>query len=368
MILPHSIYALRYSGQGYKIETILLRMNKMKKVGLALLVLTCVGLNANQEHYDCNPCEQSNHSFYGFVDGLYWRAYEDGLDYAITNNNGAVHIDTCGQVKRVDFNKNGGFRLGGAYYNEHRDMGLMAYWTRFHTKGDDCLAQTAPATIFPVWSNPGTMLTSEQNAQACVRLDVDMFDAHLYAWFAPTCRVDVMPMLGLAYAKIDQVFNINANGGQSQGPVADVLDDDIDMCNDYYGVGPKVGIRSHWELGCNISAFGKMDLALLYGKYDVKQNEHVTFSNDVEPTTFLQISCNTFRMCRPRFDMILGLMWQTELCERYAFDLMVGWEQLYFFGQNQMMRFLDDVNPGANLSVNGDLALQGLTVRLGFGF
>jgi hypothetical protein len=32
------------------------------------------------------------------------------------------------------------------------------------------------------------------------------------------------------------------------------------------------------------------------------------------------------------------------------------------------MRFFDDVNAGANMAVNGDLALQGLTVRVGFGF
>ncbi len=346
------------------------RMNIMnvKYTKIALLLLTYLSATACETRNDCNPCEKTHHSFYGFVDGLYWRAYEDGLDYAIVNNNGTVHIDTCGQVERARFDRNGGFRLGAAYYNETREMGLMAYWTRFGTKGDDSLAKTAPATIFPVWSNPGTMLTTEQNAQACVRLDLDMFDAQLYAWFSPTCRVDVMPMLGIAYARIDQTFNINANGAQSNGPNANVLDDDIDMCNDYWGVGPKVGIRSQWELGCNISAFGKMDLALLYGKYDVKQNEHVTFSNQVDPTTFLQISCNKFSMCRPRFDLMLGLMWQTEVCDCYALDLMVGWEQLYFFGQNQMMRFFDDVNAGANLSVNGDLALQGLTVRIGFGF
>ncbi len=340
----------------------------MKYTKIALLLLTYLSVTACETQNDCNPCEKTGHSFYGFVDGLYWRAYEDGLDYAIVNNNGAAHIDTCGQVQRVNFDRRGGFRLGAGYYNEARDMGLMAYWTRFHTKGEDCLSKTFPETIFPVWTNPGTMLTTEQNAEACVRLDLDMLDAQLYAWFSPTCRVDVMPMLGIAYVRIDQIFNINANGGQSQGPVALVLDDDIDMCNDFWGVGPKVGIRSQWDLGCNINAVGKMDIALLYGRYDIKQNEQVAFSNDVDPTTFLQISCNKFRMCRPRFDLMLGLMWQTDMCDRYQLDLMVGWEQLYFFGQNQMMRFFDDVNAGSNLSVNGDLALQGLTVRIGFGF
>jgi hypothetical protein len=340
----------------------------MKYVKIALLMLTYLSANACDTQNNCNETE-SCHSFYGFVDGLYWRAYEDGLDYAIKNNNGAVHINTCGQVERAKFDRNGGFRVGAGYYNENRDMGLTAYWTRFHTQGNDCLSEAFPVVLFPVWTNPGSTITTAQNANACVRLDLDMFDAHLNAWFSPTCSVDIMPLLGVAYARINQTFNINSNGGQSQGPVAIVLDDNIDMCNDFWGVGPKVGIRSRWALGCDFFVFGNFDVALLYGKYKIKQHEEIAFSDEVAPTTFLDIACNRSVMCRPRLDLMLGLGWQTTLCDdSYHFDIQAGWEQLYFFGQNQLMRFFDDVNAGANMAVNGDLALQGLTVRVGFGF
>lgn len=340
----------------------------MKRMMLAMITcLNVLNLCASEKQDACKtpaPC----YEYSIFADGLYWRAYEDGLDYVIKNNNGAVHIDTCGQVERAEFDRTGGFRTGAGCYNKMRDMGAMAYWTRFHTRGSDALSETFPVVLFPVWTNPGSMLGTEQDASACVKLDLDMLDAQFYGKFSPTCAINVMPMLGVVYARINQIFNINSSGAQSTAPVAIVLDDDIDMCNDYWGVGPKMGLRSFWDIGCGLRAFGHFDFALLYGKFDIKQNEHVTFSDGVDPTTFLQISCNRWAMCRPRFDIMLGLAWQGEFRGGRQFDVQVGWEQLYFFGQNQLLRFFDDVNAGANMAVNGDLALQGLTVRVGFGF
>lgn len=341
-------------------------MNIKKNVAICLM-LTQLYLSAHENR--SQTCAEPCNKFYGFVDALYWGAYEDGLDYAIKNNNGAVFINTCGEVERAEFNRNGGFRLGAGYHNQKRGIDVTTYWTRFHTHGSDSLSETFPVTLFPVWTNPGSISNSEQNAQACVRLDLDMFDACLHTWFSPTCSVDIMPLIGIAYTRINQVFNINANGAQSQGPFALVLDDNIDMCNNFWGVGPKIGMRSNWALGCGISAFGYFDLALLYGKFNIKQHEDVLFSNDVTPTTYLDLSCNRFATCRPRFDLMIGLAWEKSFCNgRYGFDLQAGWEQLYFFGQNQLMRFLDDIQTGANMTVNGDLAIQGLTVRVGFNF
>lgn len=339
-------------------------MNLKKKLALCL-ILTQLSISADQHQACTEPCKR----FYGFVDALYWGAYEDGLDYVIKNNNGATLINTCGAVERAEFKRNGGFRLGAGYHNQKRDMHITTHWTRFHTSGSSCISTTFPVTLFSVWTNPASISNSEQNAQTCIRLNLDMLDTQLHTQFAPTSSVDITPLIGIAYARINQTFNINLNGGQSQGPFALVLDDNINMCNNFWGVGPKIGMRSDWSLGCGIRAFGYLDLALLYGKFKVKQFENVLFSNNVPETTYLDITCNRFATCRPRFDLMIGLAWEKTICnERYKLDLQAGWEQLYFFGQNQLMRFLDDVQEGANMTVNGDLAIQGLTVRIGLNF
>ncbi len=309
-----------------------------------------------------------------FVDGLYWQAKEDGFEYAIQNNTGAVRIND-GVVRRVDFDWRGGFRVGAGYCTPCGYYQVNAFWTRYHTNGNDCLQLTYPQTLFPVWTNPTSSLTSEQNATAYSKLDLDMFDARVTALFECHDRIDLMPSIGLVFARINQCFNIGMSGGSSIGPVATVLDDAIIMTNNFKGVGPKVGMHSLWNIACGVSLVAQADVALLYGKFNLSQKEIVTFSNNIDPTVFLYIPCNQFNMMRPIVDMMIGLRWDRPhnrdafCCNTPChFFVEAGWELNYFFGQNMLMRFSDDVTPGANIELNGDLATQGLMVRVSIRF
>ena len=302
-----------------------------------------------------------------FVNALYWKPREEGLDYVIKNSTGATFINS-GSVQRAEFDWNGGFRVGLGYCNPDCPMGFNAYYTRFTTSGCDCITTTSfPEVLFPVWSNPSTSVVTEQEAQASVCLSLNVFDAQLSTVLSPNDCVNIMPVLGLRYARINQRFNINSNGGQSQGPIAFVLDDATTMKNNFWGVGPKVGINTTWGFWGGFSIFGAMDLALLYGKFDITQKETISFSDDVPETTFLDIQCNRFHLTRPNLGLILGLQWLWQR-GRYEICLSAGWEHQYFFGQNQLMRFSDDVNPGVNTAVQGDLSLQGLTAAVSFSF
>ena len=350
-------------------------MNK-KMLYVLIAILSVSGLLAMQpctlpcRSMEC--CEDINNNRAShvnfFVNALYWQAQEGGLDYMIRNNTGATFIN-CGSVERVKFDWNGGFRVGLGYCDPCCQMGFNVYYTRFTTSGCDRVTATFPTVLFPVWSNPSTNIVTEQEAQARICLSLNMFDAQLSTVFSPNCCVNIMPVLGLRYVSINQRFNINANGGQSLGPIAFVLDDDIDMKNNFWGVGPKVGINTTWGSWCGLSIFGAMDLALLYGRFDLTQEENIVFSDDVPATTFLNIKDNRFHLTRANLGLILGLQWHWQGCdERFDMCLSGGWEHLYFFGQNQLLRFSDDVNPGVNLGVQGDLSTQGLTVAVSFSY
>lgn len=309
-----------------------------------------------------------------FIDGLYWQAQEDELDYAIQNNNGAVRI-TDGAVRRMQFDNHGGFRIGAAYRTPCDDYIVSAFWTRFHTSGNSCASTVYPVTLFPVWSNPASSVTSEQNAQTCMKLHLDMFDARITAPCNNHERFDLMTSVGVVYARIDQSFAINMSGGQSNGPVASVLNDAVIMKNNFQGAGPKVGVTTIWDMACRFGLVARANAALTYGKFKLYQNETVTFSNGTGETVFLNLPCNTFNRVRPIVDMMLGIRWDrayrnNDNCSetRCNFYVEAGWELNYFFAQNMLMRFTDDITPGANIEVKGDLATQGLTVRFNIGF
>ncbi len=344
----------------------------MKKFCLLMIMITVSRLSAMQPcalpcaNIDACQNNQTSHVSV-FANALYWQAGEEGLDYMIKNNTGATFIN-CGNVERVKFDWNGGFRVGLGYCHDCCPMGVNACYTRFTTGGNDSVSATFPEVLFPVWSNPSTNIVTEKEAQTRLKLLFEAVDLQLSTLFSPNCCVNLMPVLGVRYARINQRFNINASGGQSLGPIAFVLDDAIAMKNNFWGVGPKVGINSTWGSWHGLSIFGAMDFALLSGTFDIKQREDIVFTDGVPATTFLNIKDNRFHLVRPNLNIILGLQWDWQICGGHALCFSAGWEQQFFFGQNQLMRFSDDVNPGVNTAVQGDFSTRGLTVAVSYSY
>lgn len=303
------------------------------------------------------------------ISALYWQAAEEGLDYAIQNSNGSTFINNDGKVQRVSFDWDPGFKIGLACQVPCRQQIFSLAWTRFYTSGTSASTGISPEALFPVWTSPNTMLTTEEQMEAKITLHLNTLDLKMQTCFSPQCYFLVRPFIGLMTAWVDQKFNINANGGASLGPFAFVLDDGIEMTNNFWGIGPKVGVNTVWDLICGFSIFGNVDFAILYGQFNISQNETVLFSNNVPETTFLDINDNKFSLSRAFLGMQLGARWdRCFYCDRYHVYVEAGWEHQYFFGQNQLMRFADDLNSGINTPVQGDLTLQGLTVTIGLDF
>ena len=195
------------------------KMMNMKKLCVLIAILSVSGLSAMQpctlpcKSAEC--CEDSSNDRAPhvniFVNALYWRPREEGLDYMIKNSAGATFIN-CGTVERAEFDWNGGFRVGLGYCDPDCPIGFNAYYTRFTTSGCDCITTTTfPEVLFPVWSNPSTNVVTEQEAEAALSLSFNAFDAQLSTVMSPNCCVNIMPALGLRYVRINQCFNINAN-------------------------------------------------------------------------------------------------------------------------------------------------------------
>ncbi len=298
---------------------------------------------------------------------LYWQAQEEGLDYMVKNFDGAAIIDN-GKIVRAEFDWDFGFRVGLGYDDPCKCIELDVQWTRFYTEGKDSVAAAFPEALFPVWTNPNANLSDEQQANAKITLHLNKLDFRAGSTYSPNCFISITPHVGIDVLWIDQKFSINANDGVSNGQFALVIDDAISMTNDFWGVGPAMGFNLSYNLGCGLFFFGNIDLAILYGHFDITQNETVLFTEGVPETTYLDINDNCFYLSRPNLALMIGLRWERCFCNRYDLTVDAGWEQQYFFGQNQLMRFVDDTNSGINIPVSGDLSVQGLTLRVGFSF
>lgn len=332
----------------------------MKKILFSLIPLASL---AAEEC--CDPCVCWKLS----ISPIVWQAHEEGLDYAIKNQSGLAFISDHGDVKRIDSDWDWGVRLNFEYQtNCVGDVELM--WTYYNTDGTSSASAPFPEALFPVWTTPGATITSSTSAKAKWELCLNLLDLRLGARYNPTCYLELRPFIALSTAWIDQDFRIETSGGTSTGGAAlIVLDDSVKMKNDYWGIGPKLGVKANWDLGCGFTLFGNVDGSILYGDFCLTQKEKVLFEGLTPKTTYLDLKNDSFWLSRVYLDFLLGFRWEWCLCcGDYSIGFEAGWENLVFFGQNQLKRFTDDTNPGIHVPVNGDLTIQGITLSATFGF
>lgn len=300
---------------------------------------------------------------------LVWIAHEEGLDYAIKNSGGTAFANN-GDVKRINPDWDVGFRIDLGYQIPDCRMDLDLVWTRFHIKENNSATAPQFGGLYSVWTIPGAGLSAEEKAKAHWIMNYDELDLQMSGTFAPRSFLELSPLLSLTAIWVHQKFDINLSGGSSSlNANALVIDDDIDMKNNFWGIGPKLGLDTLWILGCGFSLYGNFDTALLFGNFKLDQSENVQLLGLNPEITYLNISHDKFWISRALLHLDFGLRWDKFFCDRSTrLTLQAGWEELFLFGQNQLMRFQTVTAPGVNMPTRGDLTLQGFTLKALFAF
>lgn len=325
--------------------------------------------------HECEPIDLYGH--YGVENGigitlsasaLYWNAYEDGLDYAIKNE-GSSGVDNDGSIERACFDWDWGVRVDLGYEVPAKKLNLDLSWTYYKTENTISNSAVAPTTLFSVWTIPSATAGTafEYQSQAHSHLRFDMLDFGINTTFSPRPLLDITPFIDLSTVWIHQKFQFDLSGGPGIAGLT-VENDQINMKNNFWGIGPKMGLDTLWNLGCGFGICGNFNFSLLYGIFNITQDENTTYAGSALITN-LDVDHNKFHAIRLNLDLFLGLRYdQMFCCDKYHFLFEAGWENLLFLGQNQLMRFTTQSNSGINVSSNGDLGMQGLSVRAAFTF
>ncbi len=354
---------------------------------------------------------------------LYWNAYEDGLEYAISNTEAPnlasnqislTHSSSYynGDVLNIDRKWDYGFRFGLGYVLTHDGWDLEAMWTHYRSNAsDDVVADsnTTTARIYTLWSAiaPGatdllnlapTSLVDPIAAEATTswRLHLDLIDLELGRAFYTSRYLTLRPHIGLRGASIDQHYDITYLGGSFREAIIATLPlnltDEISMKDNFRGIGVRGGLNSqwHWSSGCggDWSFFGNVALSMIYGHFKVTQEEAVIDSNSIDsipsgPVNILDVE-NSFRASRAMTDLALGLRYDYDCCDAdYHIAVWFAWEHHIAFDMNQWVRYTSTDNvagtPGHLLPSspatytmyapeNGDLTTQGWSVGFSLDF
>lgn len=296
-------------------------------------------------------------------DFLYLEAEENGLDFAIKTNDPTftLPVDYL-RYKNLDFDYDIGWRAGFGFNVPHDSWDLYANWTHYNTEVSGHSHAESGEGIFPIWSGLDPFLQQSTffvtDAHAKLRLNLNMIDAELGREYDVGKHLTLRPSMAIRTGFIEQHYHVRYS--PIMLPPNLVGNDNIKFKNEYWGVGPKAQLDTHWTLGGGLGFYGSAAISLLFGEFTLRKNE--VFEGLPFPNLKVH---HDFHQVRAITDLRVGIEWDFLLShDQYHFGLRAGYEQHLYFGQNQLDRTVyNDFN--SNLVSNlGDLSLQGWSASL----
>ena len=334
------------------------------------------------------------------LEGLYWNSHQDGMEFAVDNSvfvpadpgfffeleelNNLVDAEYLNPHAKWEF----GFKAGLAYNSTHDGWDIGVTWTWYRGSASNHVEAEADDnhTLVPLWSGflhenfPATAINIlwARDIEAHWTMSLNLADLELGREFWVSKYLSFRPHIGIRYASIDQNYSLCHKGGLWTNPnFVDpiVANNEVNMRNEFHGIGARGGFDTVWNLGRGISLFGNTALSLVYGRFRVNHDEWNREALSPHSKTRILETEDHFRASRAMTDLVLGLQWSTlfgQQCQ-YGFTLGLAWEHHLFFDQNQLWRVnrvgaSQQVGENAFYQRRGDLDTQGWTLTMQFEF
>jgi len=192
-------------------------------------------------------------------------------------------------------------------------------------------------------------------------LDVDVVDLELSRKYYVGNSLTFNTIVGLKAAWIGQKYTTNMRELDPDGAVYREKNE-----TENWGVGPRMGLNTHW-LFCNgFRIFANGSASILFTKFTTDTID-ATLENGVVGALPPQTYGANYRgvdycSLKPEADMSLGLGWIDNFCcNKWYFDLELGYTFMIFWDQNQFHTFVNSEND-FYVRDGGNLVLHGLTV------
>ena len=351
--------------------------------------------------YAARPEAKNSVGLFMTVEPIYWKASEKGLTYAIKGDNNTllgIQIDLDhGKSKKPDFDWSWGVRLGLGYDFQRDGWDLYTSWTHLKTSDHSSasIAQSDPqaapgeylspfwiAQLFPV-NLPGLV----NSASAHWKLNLELIDFELGREFFISKWLTLRPFIGGRVAWINQDYNLkfarNASTVAPIYPAGNTSQWWLNMDNDFWGIGIRLGLDTKWVLGKGFSVYGDGAFSILDGHFHNSFKQRAKGFGVISANSKIPVSTtdrfknkNHVHSDIATIDLNLGLRWESTFAnDKGFFALWTGYEQHVFFEQNQFMNYQYDFTllagaiEGPSFYTNGSsLTTHGLVLGAEFGF
>lgn len=300
-----------------------------------------------------NPDIEEGSCWFATADILYWHPKVGGTAFAYSNSVRNVNLPVKGRAKKIDFDWEWGFRIGLGRNFCHDQWDAYVNYTRFRSTDSTHTSAGLNSNIIPL---KGAVLTDQGvgSAKSHFDFDFDSIDLELGRHFFLSQRVSLRPFIGLktAWIDLDQVTRYT-------GGAIDILTAKIEDGSDFWGIGPRLGMNSQWDLYRGFRFVGDLSGSMLYGHFDVDRHERLSSSHGQE----VKLSADENRFL-PVLQLFLGFGYGTYLhCGKLYFTIDAGYEAQYWWRANQMLRVYE-YNAYRYANISEDISMHGLTIKL----
>lgn len=300
------------------------------------------------------------------LDFLAMQAKEEGLEYAISDNNATTgQFPVTGSVQDFsrtfrDWDWNIGFRVGLGLLVSRDQWSLAAHWTHVNITDSTSSHTTNGNVLIPLWLGPTTAVgATNVRASAKWSADFNTIDLALGKPYHVSRYFVLEPHIGLRGAWINQDYE-----AKYDGTFGSVTNGRMTASNDYWGVGLRAGAQTTFVLASGWSLFGRTAGSFLFSEFDVTQNEPNPAHGYNITDEFYTNSFN--------WELAAGIAWGIKFNKsKNYFGLKLAYEFQQWLDQNRMRKFFGTVTAGTipNDTVSrGDLTLNGISLRAIFDF
>lgn len=298
-----------------------------------------------------NAPQTNGYGFFATADFLWWKLYEFQDDVVYENKNSSSSTFFKGDVEHMSFKWEPGFRVGVGYVFDYDGWDINLTFTDYRTNARKSERAHGNGFLIPLWGYEEITLTK---MRAKWKVDFDELDLMLGRSYFISKSLAFHPSFGLTTAWINQHRSAHFSSPVSTGTIRSK--------NNFWGIGPKLGVDGQFFMGRHFSLCGNISGALLWGHIHGHEKESLSDTD----LTFYNEKLNATRMA-PMVAYSLGGAFETNFNDNANhFMVKLMFESQYWWKQNQFMTInSSSLSQRRNAD---DLSMMGLTLDFRFDF
>jgi hypothetical protein len=319
--------------------------------------------------YSAPCCINVDQSYDFFLSGsfIYWQPKQENMELGIVSNLTDSDDIVNGKYVDLNFDYKPGFKVGlGMNFDcDKWDTFLEYTWFRAkETVRKNLNPNNTEISLIPSWQFPAFLNPTYSSGSEKWKLRMDLFDWDLARNSHVGKKLCLRPFIGLRGAIINQKIKVDYIN-KTAAALLISPSTSVYQKSHSWGIGPRFGIDSNWNLGAGFRLFGNGEFDILCTRYDLKTVQEAI---DSDESTF-SLKQNNISYLRTHADFELGFGWGSYFAKnKWHIDLAAGYGFQVFFNQNMFRTVLSTDVISKSIVPNGNLYIQGLTAtaRLDF--